>query len=164
MMSHSIRTALISVMAFAAPAASAGNDEITIVVTGDTGFSRNHSPVHPKGVLKYGKRPPFKAAIAGIAKAVDGDLNFTNIETVVTDRNDLRRDTKGQRGPFNFRSHPNAIRALTDIGFNVFSLANNHTMDYGPAGLHETLKHVAAIPRKELYAAAGIGLNRTQAG
>jgi poly-gamma-glutamate capsule biosynthesis protein CapA/YwtB (metallophosphatase superfamily) len=83
---------------------------------------------------------------------------------VVTDRNDLRRDTKGQRGPFNFRSHPNAIRALTDIGFNVFSLANNHTMDYGPAGLHETLKHVAAIPRNELYAAAGIGLNRTQAG
>ncbi|MFT5508264.1 MAG: hypothetical protein ACI89J_001338 [Hyphomicrobiaceae bacterium] len=76
MMSHSIRIALISAMAFAAPAASAGNDEITIVVTGDTGFSRNHSPVHPKGVLKYGKRPPFKAAIAGIAKAVDGDLNI----------------------------------------------------------------------------------------
>lgn len=144
--------------------AGAADDQITIVVTGDTGFSRNHSPVHPRGVLKYGKRPPFRAAIERITKEIDGDLNFTNIETVVTERNDLRRDTKGQHRPFNFRTHPNGIRALTAAGFNVFSLANNHSMDYGPAGLRETLKHIKAIPKRELYAAAGIGLNRTEAG
>lgn len=138
-------------------------DDITIVLTGDTGFSRNHSPVHPKGVLKFGKRPPFKTALAGIADEIDGDLNFTNIETVVTDRNDLRRDTKGQRGPFNFRTHPNGLRALVGAGFNVLSLANNHSMDYGPTGLRETLKHVAALPRDPMRLVAGIGEDRKAA-
>lgn len=155
---------LASALVASTGAASDVSDQITIVVTGDTGFSRNHSPVHPKGVLKYGKRPPFRAAVERIAKEVNGDLNFTNIETVVTDRNDLRRDTKGQRGPFNFRTHPNGIRALTAAGFNVFSLANNHSMDYGPAGLQETLKHIKAIPKSVLYAAAGIGLDSAEAG
>jgi len=145
-------------------AVRAANDVVTIIVTGDTGFSRNHSPVHPEGVLKYGKRPPFRAALAGIADEINGDLNFTNIETVVTDRNNLRRDLKGQRGPFNFRTHPNAIRTLTATGFNVFSLANNHAMDYGPAGLRETLKHIGAIPKSRLKAAAGLGLNSAEAG
>jgi len=44
-----------------------------------------------------------------IDNEVNGDLNFMNVETVVTDRNDLPRDTKGQSGPFNFRTHPNGI-------------------------------------------------------
>lgn len=154
-------------IAFAIAAGSssfAADDVVTIVLTGDTGFSRNNSPVHPKGVLKFGKRPSFRTALSGIADEVNGDLNFTNIETVVTDRNDLRRDTKGQGGPFNFRTHPNGVRALTASGFNVFSLANNHSMDYGPAGLKETLKHVGAIPQSELKAAAGIGMNSDAAG
>jgi transposase len=98
-MLHLSRIAPAFSLALTVSTAVAADDEITIVLTGDTGFSRNNSPVHPKGVLKFGKRPPFRAAIAGIANEVDGDLNFTNIETVVIDRNDLRRDTKGQRGP-----------------------------------------------------------------
>ena len=145
-------------------ASHAAAEEFTIVLTGDTGFSRNHSPVHPKGVLKYGKRPPFRAALSGVAGDINGDLNFTNIETVVTDRNGLKRDFKGQRGPFNFRTHPNGITALTDAGFNVFSLANNHAMDYGPAGLRETLKHISTVPKSKLLAAAGLGLNSSEAG
>lgn len=155
---------LASVLTAALVATAAAGEEITIVVTGDTGFSRNHARVHPRGVLKYGKRHPFRAALAKITREIDGDLNFTNLETVVTDRNDLARDTKGQRSPFNFRTHPNGIRALTAAGFNVFSLANNHSMDYGVAGLSETLRHIRAIPRPALLAAAGIGMNRDEAG
>lgn len=144
--------------------ASAHAEEITIVLTGDTGFSRNHSPVHPKGVLKYGKRPPFRASLDGVRHEINGDLNFTNIETVVTARNNLRRDLKGQKGPFNFRTHPNGLKALTEAGFNLFSLANNHAMDYGPAGLRDTLRHINAVPKHRLLAAVGLGLNREEAG
>ncbi|MEM8626834.1 MAG: CapA family protein [Pseudomonadota bacterium] len=133
--------------------------QLTVVVTGDTGFSRNHSPVHPKGVLKYGKRQPFAAATRGIASLIDGDINFTNIETVITARNGLKRDLKGQRGPFNFRSHPNSMRALVAAGFNVFSLSNNHTMDYRVAGLRDTLREMAALKREVggLFVYAGAG-------
>ena len=145
--------------AAASPAARA----VTIVLTGDTGFSRNHSRVHKDGVLKYGKRQRWTSATSGIAKDIDGDLNFTNIETVVTTDNTIARDKKGQKGPFNFRSHPNAIRHLVSRGFNLFSLANNHTMDYGPRGLRDTLKHVTAVRGQGLLAATGAGMNRDEA-
>ena len=136
---------------------------VTIVVTGDTGFSRNHSPVHPKGVHKFGRRQSWSEAMSGIAKQINGDLNFTNIETVVTSHNKLSRDLKGQRGPFNFRSHPNGIRHLVKRGFNLMSLANNHSMDYKVAGLKETLRHMKPMLNEGLKAYAGIGLNREEA-
>ncbi len=136
---------------------------ITIVVTGDTGFSRNHSPVHPKGVLKYGRRQPWTESMSGIAKEINGDLNFTNIETIVTDHNRLSRDFKNQKGPFSFRSHPNGIRHLVDRGFNLMSLANNHSMDYKVAGLKETLRHIRPLKNNGLKAYAGIGANREEA-
>ncbi|NNF80980.1 MAG: hypothetical protein HKN05_23400, partial [Rhizobiales bacterium] len=144
-------------------AADLSPDTVTIVVTGDTGFSRNHSPVHPKGVLKFGRRQPWNEAMSGIAKEINGDLNFTNIETVVTDHNKLSRDLKGQKGPFNFRSHPNGIRHLVKRGFNLMSLANNHSMDYKVAGLNETLRHIRPLKSEGLKAYAGIGANREEA-
>jgi poly-gamma-glutamate synthesis protein (capsule biosynthesis protein) len=86
-----------------------------------------------------------------------------NVETVVTDRNDLPRDTKGQSGPFNFRTHPAGLRHLVSRGFNMLSLANNHSMDYGVPGLKETLKHVGALETERLAVATGIGMNRDAA-
>ena len=147
-----------------APApAELASGAITIVVTGDTGFSRNHSPVHPDGVLKYGRRQPWRDSMSGIADEINGDLNFTNIETIVTNHNKLSRDLKGQKGPFSFRSHPNGIRHLVKRGFNLMSLANNHSMDYKVAGLKETLRHMKPMKQAGLKAYAGIGLNREEA-
>lgn len=145
------------------PQANLEPGSITIVVTGDTGFSRNHSPVHPEGVQKFGRRQPWHESMSGIAREINGDLNFTNIETVVTDHNKLARDLKGQKGPFNFRSHPNGIRHLVKRGFNLMSLANNHSMDYEVAGLRETLRHMRPLKDDGLKAFAGIGANREEA-
>ena len=47
---------------------------------------------------------------------MNGDLNFMNVETVVTDRNDPTLDLKEQSGPFNFRTHPNGVRHLVARG------------------------------------------------
>jgi hypothetical protein len=78
---------------------------------------------------------------------------------VVTDRNDLQPDMKGQTAPYNFRSHPEGLNALVGAGFNLFSLANNHSMDYGPTGAEETLYHVAMA-----NAARGAGSRIAHAG
>lgn len=136
---------------------------ITITLGGDTGYAPNNAPVKPKGVTRHGQFQAWADTTAGIAPLVDGDLNFINIETIVTDKNNLRRDTKGQRGPFNFRTHPNGTRHLVERGFNVFSLANNHSMDYGLPGLKETLSHVAKLKALGLKAYAGLGMNREEA-
>jgi poly-gamma-glutamate synthesis protein (capsule biosynthesis protein) len=141
---------------------AAEGDQVTIVLTGDTGLNRGGQPVEADGVRRGGFQT-WADTTSLIADDINGDLNFTNIETVVTDRNDLTPDTKGQGGPFNFRTHPNGLRHLVMRGFNVLSLANNHSMDYGVEGLKETLKHVGALKAERRAVAAGVDMNREEA-
>ena len=135
---------------------------LTIVVVGDVGLNSSNLPVDPRGVFKRGFQP-FADTTAAIAADLNGDLNFMNLETVVTDRNDLTPDLKGQNAPFNFRMHPAGLRHLVSVGFNIISLANNHSMDYGVGGLQETLRHVGALRGHGVLAASGIGMNREEA-
>jgi poly-gamma-glutamate capsule biosynthesis protein CapA/YwtB (metallophosphatase superfamily) len=57
--------------------------------------------------------------------------------------------------PFNFRAPEAGLTALRAAGVDVISLANNHGMDYGEQGLHDTL---AAARRADL---ALVGAGRT---
>ena len=134
-------------------------DANTLVITlsGDVGLNPTNQTAEPKGVTDGGFQT-WADTTANIAKEINGDINFMNVETVVTDRNDLAPDLKGQSGPFNFRMHPNGLKHLVGTGYNLLSLANNHSMDYGVPGLEETLKNVAALSGKGgVLAAAGIG-------
>ncbi len=140
-----------------------GPDRLTIVLVGDTGFNSDDAPVSPKGFRKNGKLVSFSDSLSGVAGDVDGDLAFLNLETVVTDRNDLVPDQKGQKAPYNFKSHPLGLKALIDTGFNLFSLANNHSMDYGETGAQETLYHMAVAAAERPIAYAGIGSNMEEA-
>jgi poly-gamma-glutamate synthesis protein (capsule biosynthesis protein) len=145
------------------PARSFSGETITITLAGDTGYSPNQAPVRPNGVARHGEFQTWQDTTSKIKSVIDGDLNFLNVETVVTDSNGLRPDLKGQRGPFNFRTHPNGLQHLVGLGFNVLSLANNHSMDYGVDGLRDTLRHVEKLRGGGLLAAAGIGLDRDAA-
>jgi Bacterial capsule synthesis protein PGA_cap len=100
-----------------------GPDRLTIVLVGDAGCNSNGLSVDPRGVHKDGAIVPFKDTLSGVASDIDGDLAFVNLETVITDRNDLPPDSKGQTAPYNFRSHPLGLKALVDDGFNLISLA-----------------------------------------
>lgn len=153
----------ITLISAASGMAEAGaREQITITLAGDVGLNPTNQTVDQKGVHDGGFQT-WEDTTALIAKDVDGDLNMMNVETVVTDRNDLAPDLKGQKSPFNFRMHPNGLRHLVSTGFNVLSLANNHSMDYGVPGLKETLKHVALVEGKGVAAAGGIGNNRDEA-
>lgn len=138
-------------------------DRLSIVLVGDTGFNANGALVDARGVRKGKQLMSFAETLAAIAPDIDGDLAFVNLETVITDRNDLARDRKGQKAPYNFRSHPLGLKALMDSGFNLFSLANNHAMDYGAKGLEETLYHMAVASAERAIAFAGIGSNFEEA-
>jgi poly-gamma-glutamate capsule biosynthesis protein CapA/YwtB (metallophosphatase superfamily) len=137
-------------------------DRLTIVLVGDTGFNSTDAKVDAKGVRKGKQVMSFTETLAGISRDVDGDLAFVNLETVVTDRNDLAPEGKG-KDAFHFRSHPLALKALIDTGFNLFSLANNHAMDYGGPGVEETLYHFAVANAARAIAYAGIGSNFEEA-
>ncbi len=153
----SIGTAGASTLGASAPKPQAPIDSLTIVLTGDTGFNPSEAPVDARGVRKGNQLTPFAETLSGIAGEIDGDLAFVNLETVVTDRNDIPTDGNKSKGSFHFRSHPAAVKALMDAGFNLFALANNHAMDYGAAGLEETLYHLAVANTEKAIAFAGLG-------
>lgn len=158
--------ALIALLCIAGPplalAGAASPDEVTITLVGDVGLNRSGQIVEPGGVRRGGFQT-WADTTSLIDCEIDGDLNFMNVETVVTDRNELLPDSKEQRAPFSFRTHPNGIRHLVSRGFNLLSLANNHSMDFGVPGLKETLKNVGALEREHLAVAAGVGMNSEEA-
>jgi poly-gamma-glutamate capsule biosynthesis protein CapA/YwtB (metallophosphatase superfamily) len=81
------------------------------------------------------------------------DLAVVNLETAVTGSGSAAAKT------FVFRTPPTAFRALSAGGVDVASMANNHGMDYGEAGLRDSL----AAARKYRFPVIGIGLDDDQA-
>ncbi len=66
---------------------------------------------------------------------VQPDLRIINLETAVTRSDDAWPD-KG----IHYRMHPRNVGCLTRAGIDCCTLANNHVLDWGYAGLTETLE------------------------
>jgi poly-gamma-glutamate synthesis protein (capsule biosynthesis protein) len=64
----------------------------------------------------------------------EADIAFGNLEMSLNERPDL------QHPFFNFRMGRDFAWEIADIGINLVSMANNHSLDYGPEGLAECLK------------------------
>ena len=82
------------------------------------------------------------------------DVRIVNLETAVTTRDDWQRD-KG----IHYRMHPANVPCLTAAGIDCCVLANNHVLDWGYAGLAETLE---TLHRANLKT-AGAGRDETEA-
>jgi poly-gamma-glutamate capsule biosynthesis protein CapA/YwtB (metallophosphatase superfamily) len=80
------------------------------------------------------------------------DARIVNLETSIT-RSDDHWPGKG----IHYRMYPDNVQCLTAAGIDVCTLANNHVLDFGHAGLRETLETLA---RAELGTA---GAGRTLA-
>ncbi len=72
--------------------------------------------------------------VSGLLK--QGDVVFANIEAPITESmHSLSKDKK-----IILKNSPACINALKSAGFNLFSLANNHMLDYYDTGLFDTMK------------------------
>lgn len=81
----------------------------------------------------------------------DADLTFANLESPLT--------TAPQIGAgYDLRALPESVAALRAAGFDVVSLANNHTLDAGQAGLRKTADtlHAAGISALLDWKAGGL--------
>jgi poly-gamma-glutamate synthesis protein (capsule biosynthesis protein) len=92
-------------------------------------------------------------ALEELARAAP-EARILNLETSVTSWDEYRVD----RG-INYRMHPENISCLTAARIDVCVLANNHVLDYGYAGLEETLDTLTAAGLKT----AGAGPNIREA-
>lgn len=66
------------------------------------------------------------------------DLLFVNLECALTSHAQEWHDGRGKT--FYFRAPPRAVRALAAAEVDLVTLANNHVLDFGAAGLDETLR------------------------
>jgi poly-gamma-glutamate capsule biosynthesis protein CapA/YwtB (metallophosphatase superfamily) len=103
------------------------------------------------------ERPVEPAYVWGDAleewRRVGPDVRIVNLETSVTTSNDWQ--AKG----INYRMHPANVACLGAAGIDACTLANNHVLDWGRAGLLETLESLRAAG----LATAGAGRDAREA-
>lgn len=134
--------------------------DLVITAGGDVNFSKHLWRPNSLGIGQNSPQLSFEEQFRGILPLIQGaDVNFANIETVLTDRSDLTPQQK----TFNFQAHPAGLDHMIQSGFNLFSLANNHSHDYGLSGVEETLRHTNLRKRGAQLAFSGLGQNLNEA-
>jgi poly-gamma-glutamate synthesis protein (capsule biosynthesis protein) len=132
----------------AGPGGAAGPPEVWLVAGGDVTLGARLEEHLKALAADDGTLDPHAYPFARIAHRLrEADLALVNLEGPFT--------AGGKRLPknFNFRGSPHLAAALARAGIGAVSLANNHTMDYGPEGLRDTLAALAG----EGIAAFGAG-------
>lgn len=69
------------------------------------------------------------------------DILFGNFESTLTDHPYSAKDTS-QNMTFAFRNPPVYAQMLKEVGFDVLSVANNHSLDFGEQGFADTIAHI----------------------
>ena len=119
---------------------------LTIAAVGDLMFARDVSTLMQQHGPDY--------AFARVAPLLAGnDLLIGNLEGTFTERGEPLDKL------YTFRAPPALAEALRSAGFDAVSLANNHSLDFGPVGLRDTLDTLDAIG----VAHFGAGLDRREA-
>ena len=121
-------------------------DFITFAAVGDVMLG-NHTISYIK---KYGTIYPFAYTQKILKQA---HIAFANLEAPFT-KTGTRFDKR-----FTFKVPPEYAIGLVEAGFDVVTLANNHTLDYGIEGLGNTIKTLDSIG----VAHCGAGLDLEQA-
>jgi Bacterial capsule synthesis protein PGA_cap len=129
------------------PASEAGDGPrgvVRLAFVGDMHFQLHLAALlgHPAG------------ALGPIARTLErADLAMANLESSITER--------GVPEPkdYHFRTSPAALDVLAAAGIDVVTMGNNHSVDYGAAGLADTVRAVRRSP----VAVVGIGADSAAA-
>lgn len=119
---------------------------ITVAFTGDILLDRSVG----ENIKKYGVDYPFREVSDTLKEA---DITAGNLETSVS-----TRGTAADK-QFTFRSKPETLQGLVNSGYDMVSLANNHTLDYGQDALFDTIDNL----KKYGIGYSGAGSNEKEA-
>jgi poly-gamma-glutamate synthesis protein (capsule biosynthesis protein) len=100
--------------------------------------------VHGESAIKRENIASLKSYLA------DGDLNIFNLETAVTS------ETAREEKEYNFRTDIEFLQTLKSVGFNLATVANNHSYDFGEKGFLDTLQSLDNVGIRYV----GGGINR----
>ncbi len=118
-------------------------EELTIAAVGDLMLGGRVEPF----LKEFGPSYPFTEVMPTLGKA---DVVVGNLESSISLRGKAVENKK-----FTLRAGPLAAAALRQAGVRVVTLANNHSMDFGPLALKDTL---AALDENGILS-TGAGMN-----
>lgn len=127
----------------------AKSSKVVIYAVGDIMLDRGVKYM----VYKYGNGD-YKFSFANISSYLNkADIVFGNLESQISD--------KGNKiGTVNsFRAEPKAMEGLVSAGFNIVSVANNHSFDYNTAALKDSFERLKSADIEYV----GGGLNKEEA-
>ena len=82
-------------------------------------------------IKKYGSKFIFEK----IKDELSGDIVFGNLEAVLSDKNKNMFSINSM----SLRGDPKSVEGLKYAGFNILSLANNHSLEHGYEALYDTV-------------------------
>lgn len=132
------------------PAAALADKTITITFTGDVTLGGEDylkdDPASFASVYAANGPEYFLANMADFF--AEDDLTVVNLEGVLTDNENLPKMDKGKGTEpgdgYWFRGSTEYVKVLTSASVEAASLANNHALDYGEAGLRDTIETLEA--------------------
>src|SRR5438270_9149516 len=114
---------LVAAVCAVVAALSAQSTAITIVLTGQS-------------MIRSDLRATKPAAVPAIKGLLDGDVIFTNLEAAVALPGQTIQEGRA------FLTPPEALDALTAMGFNLLALSGNHAFDLKERGIRNTLQEL----------------------
>jgi poly-gamma-glutamate capsule biosynthesis protein CapA/YwtB (metallophosphatase superfamily) len=131
-----VRRVIIAIVAVAVTATAASQGQVshavpgfTMALTGDSIITRRLSMF----------TEPAHTRLFDLIRGADAA--FTNLEMLFHDYEPYAMNESG--GTY-MRAEPALLKELVWAGFDIVSMANNHTGDYGADGMRITKRHVAA--------------------
>jgi poly-gamma-glutamate capsule biosynthesis protein CapA/YwtB (metallophosphatase superfamily) len=141
-----IKKSLAMLVAIASAAGSAtvaqSTSPITITLAGQS-------------MIRSDIRETAPAAVPIMQTLLKGDAIFTNLEVAVAQKGETIQEGRG------FLTSPEALDALTTVGFNLLSLSGNHAFDLRVVGIQNTIRE--ADKRKIVHAGTGNNLAEASA-
>ena len=130
---------------------------LTALVIGGSAFAQAPSfsiTLTGQSMIRSDIRENVPAAVPVISSLLKGDVKFTNFESTIFDARKGQSPKEGR-----FLSQPEVLDALKTFGFNLLSLANNHSFDMKVPGIVNTLENAKRLNLGH----AGIGMGISEA-
>ena len=128
------------------PDPNSPNEAIIVTALGDVAFAGN------RNLRSASSKSAWSHYTIGLLPLINGNFNFANLESVVTDQ---PLDTPVDK-EFVFQMHTSGLAHLVeDLRLNLLSVANNHSGDFGHEGQVSTRQALARYDGQILYHGLG---------
>ncbi len=120
----------------ASPTPAVGTSSVSVAAVGDTVM----------GTPEFGLPPAGGSTLFnGVKPLLKGDVVFGNLEQALATGPSAKCGSGSGGSCYAFASPPSYARNLKNAGFTVMSTANNHSNDWGSAGIRSTVRALDAV-------------------